>query len=179
MSFEMWKLADLNIIAPLPFLAAAWRWGDWRHWRKYYPTILFFLVVYFAYGYITYNQPLWQLESPLLKSTLSDVYVALVGQSAAVLLFLSRYPRTLYRQVLYIAMWVALYSAIELAAFQINYISYHNGWNLWYSVLFNCFMFPILRLHHTNILRAWLLTFAIAIAIAMIMFFDISLSKMK
>jgi hypothetical protein len=26
------------------FLFAAIKWGDWRKWRNYYPTILFFMV---------------------------------------------------------------------------------------------------------------------------------------
>ncbi|WP_223292278.1 hypothetical protein [Salipaludibacillus neizhouensis] len=33
--------------------------GDWGNWRKYYPTILFIvLVCLFAYA-LTYDQPLW------------------------------------------------------------------------------------------------------------------------
>ena len=92
MHFDIWKLADFNIIASLFFLVAAWRWGDWRNWQKYYPTILFIMFVNYANGYITYNQPLWQFESPLLKTTLSDIFVSLLAYPSTVLLFLPRYP---------------------------------------------------------------------------------------
>ena len=177
MHFTFWKLADFNIIASLFFLIAAWKWGDWHNWRKYYPTIIFFLLINYAYGYITYNYPLWQFESPLLKTTLCDIFVSIVAYPSTILLFLPHYPNTLYKRIFYILMWVTLYSILEFFSFKLGFFSYHNGWNMWWSVLFNGLMFPIFRLHHQNPLYAW--SFTLILAVAILLFFNFPCSSMK
>ena len=35
------KFLDFQIAVSLAALLAAWRWSDWRNWKKYYPTILY------------------------------------------------------------------------------------------------------------------------------------------
>ncbi len=177
MHFNFWKLADFYIIVSLIFLVAAWRWGDWRNWQKYYPTILFFILGNFAYGYITYDHPLWEHESPLFKSTLSDIFITLISFPALVLIFLPHYPNGRYKRIGYILIWVVLSTAFEWIALKLGFFSYHNGWNTWHSVLFNFIMFPLLRLHHTKPLPAWIM--AILAAIVICLSFNISLSKLK
>ncbi|MFX4262238.1 CBO0543 family protein [Pelotomaculum propionicicum] len=173
MDFNILKLAEINLIAAFPFLAAAWKWGDWRNWRRYYPTVLFFIAIDFAYGYITKNQPLWQFESLVITSTFSFIFVALVGQPPAIFLFLSLYPNKLHKQIGYILIWVAIFSIIEIIAFKIGSISYQNGWNIWFSILFNCIMFTIIRLHYKEPLQAWIITIVLAVIIMFL--FNISL----
>lgn len=178
MHFDIWKLADFNIMVSLLILAAAWRWGNWRNWQKYYPTILFFILADYAYGYITYNQPLWQYESPLLKTTLSDLFVSLIGYPSLILLFLQYYPKGIYKRIVYISLWVILhFTLIELLALKLGFFSYHNGWNVWYAFLFDCFMFPMFRLHYKKPLIVWIITFIMFIAL--FSFFHISISNMK
>lgn len=178
MHFDIWKLADYNIIISLLFLTAAWRWGDWRNWQKYYPTILFVIVVSFAYGYMTYNQPLWQFESPLLKNTLSDIFVTLIGYSSIVLIFLPHYPEGLYKRIVYIFLWTVLHITLfELVSLKLGFFSFHNGWNIRYAVLFDCLMFPMLQVHQKKPLKAWIIT--IALTIAGVFWFGLSITKMK
>ena len=63
-----------RIILVLVFVIIAWKWGDWKNWKLYYPTILFMILGDFVYIFLTYKKPLWILESPLFGRTISDLY---------------------------------------------------------------------------------------------------------
>lgn len=175
--FTFNKLADFNIIVSLLFPIAAWKWGDWRNWHKYYPTILFFILANFAYGYITYNHPLWEFESPLLKTTLCDVFVSFVAYPSTILLLLPHFPDKWHKQIVYILAWVILFTILEVFSLKLGFFSYYNGWTIWWSALFNCVMFPILILHHHKPLSAWCITLITAVVILIL--FDIPFSSMK
>jgi len=153
---------DYQIAVTLILAFAAWKWSDYQNWRLYYPTMLFFIAGNFSYTLLTYNYPLWELESPLLKTTGSDFLIALIDFPATVLIFLPRYPKGRIKQVLYILLWVLIYTLIEIVSYALGFISYHNGWNIWWSVLFNLILFPLLRLHHEKPPLAWLASMVLA-----------------
>lgn len=135
------------------------------------------MLVNFAYGYITYNYPLWKFESPFLKSTLSTVFITLTTYPSTILLFLPHYPNKWDRKIVYTLKWVTIYSILEFTSIKLGYFTHHNGWTMWWSVLFNCVMFPTLRLHHQKPLFAWIVT--IILAVAILHFWGLSFSSMK
>ncbi|PIB57799.1 hypothetical protein, partial [Pseudomonas sp. 2822-17] len=49
----------IHIVIKLLFLFAAYKWGDWEKWEKYYPTILFFIIGDLLYNFLFYNYPMW------------------------------------------------------------------------------------------------------------------------
>ncbi|GED29342.1 hypothetical protein [Brevibacillus centrosporus] len=72
---------------------AGTRWGDWRHWKKYQPTILYLLLLNVLYYYITYHHRLWYLHPQWpLNSELICVLGELIVFTSTVLIFLGRYP---------------------------------------------------------------------------------------
>lgn len=168
---------DYQIIVTVMMVAAAWKWGDWKNWRIYYPTILFYIVVDFSYVIVSYNYPLWEFESPMLKTILSEFLISCVFVPATLLMYLYRFPKGFTRKILYIFFWVALYSLIELFSYLFGFFSYHNGWNLWWSVLFNCIMFPILYLHQKKPLGA--IGISLICAVVMILWWKIPVGSMK
>ncbi len=170
-------LLDFQIIMAIIFIIAAWRWGDWRNWKLYYPTILFFIVGNFSYTLLTYNYPLWQFESPLLKTTGSNFITILFAFSATILLFLPYYPKGKVKQIVYILIWVFIYTIIERVSLLLGFFSHHHGWSIWWSLLFNLFMFPLLWLHYNKPLLAWLIS--IIVAIIIIVYFKVPFSSMK
>lgn len=150
------------------FLLAAWRWGDWRRWRLYYPTMLFAAVVNLAAAYISYHHPLWDFNSDAYvgSETVVEMLNSLIALPAVTFAFLGRYPAAgLVRQARYILAWVVIFAAAETADSLLGGISYFNGWSLAHSVAFDCVMFPLLRLHHTRPLAAWLATLAVGAVI--------------
>lgn len=152
-------ITDYQIIVTVIMLLCAWKWGDWRNWKKYYPTMLFFTLGDFAYGLLTYNYPLWEFESPLLKTTLSDFLISLVFFPATLLIYLPHFPEKLKHKIPYVLLWVAIYTLIERVSFLTGFFSYHNGWTIWLSLIFNGIMFPLLALHHKKPLLALLAAF--------------------
>lgn len=132
----------------------------WRHWKEYYPTVLFMLVMNLTMSMITRDHRLWIFlpSSVLTTHTLSDPVHTFITFPATVLLFLSYYPHRLRHQVYFTAAWAALYSWTEFFFSYLGLMTYDNGWSIVWSTLFNCAMFPILRLHYLNPIMAWALS---------------------
>ena len=170
-------ITDYNIIVTLIMLICAWKWGDWKNWKSYYPTMLFFALGNFTYGLLTYNYPLWEYESPLLKTTYINLLISLIFFPATLLIYLPHFPKGLKKQVPYILFWVIIYTIIERVSYMLGFFSYHHGWNIWWSVLFNFIMFPTLQLHHKK--PHWALLISVIVAIAVLTYFKVPFNSMK
>lgn len=144
----------------IPFIV--WKWGDWKNWNKYYSTILYFIIGDLVYNFLTYNSPLWKYEPSIMNSTLADLLIAVVVFPSTVLLFLPYLPGKLTKQIIHIAKWVAIYSAIEWIYYSLGFISYHNNWNIGWSILFYFIMFSLLWLHYKRPLWVWPISMALA-----------------
>lgn len=169
----------MRIILASFFLLAAWKWSKWRNWQEYYPTIVFMMALSLLEIIITDNHKLWLLvKTPSPSSpVMNTLFVTATVFPATVLLYLSNLPDKPVRQVCYILMWISLYSLIETLLGHFGMVSYRNGWSLQWSILFNCAMFPILRVHYSNPLLAWFLSGIVLIFIWMV--FDFSLELIK
>lgn len=149
----------------LSFLFAAWRWGDWRNWQNYYPTMLFTMLVNITASYLAYHHLLWVFTSDkfFTTHTVLNIFNTFTILPLTALLFLSHLPRTTrLKKCLYIILWILLYSLIEAVDQHQGGITYQHGWSFWWSVLLNCTMFPILAIHRHHPAIAWLITFLVA-----------------
>lgn len=161
----LWLIFLFRVVMVGGFLFAAWRWGDWRHWRDYYPTMLFVTTVNFSASYISYHHPLWIFNPGALVSseTVIEVISTFVVMPATVFTYLSNFPAaSRARQGAYVLLWVAVFAALETADTLIGGISYANGWTLVHSYVFDGAMFLIMFLHHRQPLLGWLATLALA-----------------
>jgi len=145
--------------AALAFILAAWKWGDWRNWKKYYPTILYVILFDLLYFGLTMDFPLWRYDHPVLRCTYSDFVIAFIMFPATMLLYLPYQPKEKCKQVGFLLFWVCVYAAIELLQSNIGGMLYFNGWQYWHSVLFDVLFFTMARLHFKYPL--W--TFAVSI----------------
>ncbi|MFC4767928.1 hypothetical protein [Effusibacillus consociatus] len=75
MAYKIGEYMVLVLTALL--LLAVWRFGDWRNWRKYYPTILFIISVNLFGTILTYNYSLWYFHKALFipNHTLGDLFM--------------------------------------------------------------------------------------------------------
>lgn len=174
-------LCDYQILTALATVLTAWKFSNWRKWDIYYPTILFVLVTNFVYNLVSYNYPLWEYESPVLKTTGSDLLNNLIVSPAIIMLFLTYLDKIYYKSKVYwfayILAWVGLNTAVEWLSYTLGFFSYHNGWSLWWSMLFNCIMMPMIWLHYRKPLWAIILTFVFAVLF--VTYFNIPCSSMK
>jgi hypothetical protein len=163
------------VIASFLGIAVCWKRGDWKHWNLYYPTILYAYIGNLVYDVLTYNHPLWTFGLLAYNYPIIDLGIMALLYPVTVMLYLHRFPDTRPRQLLYIAAWVAGYTALEIVAHLTGGITYHNGWNLLYSIGFNLCMFPLIRLHYSKPLLVWPISAALAFAV--LWWFGIPLSR--
>lgn len=146
-------------------MAACWKWGDWRNWRRYYPTILYFIIGDLTAYILLYNKPLWIYEGWPYNHFFPDLYCAVLVYPWMIILFLSHYPDKLKKQIPYILLWAVMFTAFECALNLLNLFSYENKWCIAYSAIFDLLMFPLLRLHFTRPLFVWPISMALAFAV--------------
>lgn len=162
----LWLILLFRVCLVGGFLLAAWRWGDWRRWEVYYPTMLFTVTVSLFASYVSYHRPLWIFNPGALVRSHTGVELVstFMIMPATVLIYLSNFPAGgRLPQGLYVLAWAALYAALEaIDTLLVGGISYANGWSLAHSCLFDCVMFPIIRLHHWRPLWGWLAALAVA-----------------
>lgn len=134
-----------------------WKFGNWKNWREYYSTILFFSIGNLVYIVLAGMKPLWNLGEPLGHNPIFEIIFILCLYPSTTILFLTFYPddKSLKKQGLYIFLWVCIYVIIEFLASITGGFAYENGWNIYYSILFDFLMFPLLRLHFKKPLLVW------------------------
>lgn len=148
----------LRLLISLMFILACWRWADIKNWKRYYPTIQFMIISQLLYRFFTNGHYyLWKLEKDifLLNHTFSFLIVTFIVFPCTVILFLTHYPKKGPKQLMYIIEWTGLYIAIEVVMHTLGTITYHHGWNLWWSLGFDTTIFPMLRLHALFPLLTW------------------------
>lgn len=156
---------NLCFIIVILYAFAAWKWGDWRNWRVYYPTILFMIVGDLLYQFLFHDYSMWEfnpvgLDHKLnLKHTHFSLMTMIVVYPSTILLFLGNLPKTRMRRVAWIGLWVVIYTIAEWLKLLQGSMIHEHGWNMCWSILFNIVMFSILMIHFRRPLFAWLCTF--------------------
>lgn len=157
----------MRVLISLLFICAAWFWGDLRNWKRHYPTIQYMLMNQLLYRFfVDRYHYLWKIEHDLilLNATFSFLVDTFLIYPFVVILFLSNFPKTGWgRKVFYCVFWIVLFSSIEKVMDLLGLITYHNGWNFWWSVGFDVALFPMLQLHSKRPLLTWGISFLIII----------------
>lgn len=169
----------MNIWIAGIMLIIGWKWGDWRNWEKYYPTILFMIIGNFLYNLLTYNHPMWLYEEALLPNhTIIEMVHSFVVFPVTVLVFLPHFPENnLLKKIVYILRWEAIFITVEWILSRLELFSYHNGWSIGWSVLFNVVMFTLLRIHFKRPLLAWIIS--VFIVLFFMILFNVPIEKMR
>ncbi len=189
MNFHLFRgLGDIvmiNAIYAAIWLGALWIWGDWRNWRTYYPTILFFILGDFLYLLLLSDSyPMWRYVPPdvdqkmgVTNKIVSLSIIAIKYPSTAII-YLSRFPENnKLKGFLYTLCWVLIYLMNEFIDVKFNLIKYYNGWNLWWSALFSAAIFVLLRIHFKTPIFAWGLSAMVIVVLWNI--FDVPFSVFK
>ncbi|MGH4049847.1 MAG: CBO0543 family protein [Clostridium sp.] len=131
--------------------------GDWRNWKKYYPTILFFILSNVVCILLTYNHALWQYKTKILNHTFSDLFISITVYPSMVMLFIPNFPKKTMKIITHISFYVALYTIAELIGMKLGYFIHFNGWNIWFSIIVNYILFSLLYLHYKKPIYAWII----------------------
>lgn len=134
--------------AILGILSTSFFIGEWKNWRKFHPTLMYWIICTFLYEFLTYTHPLWIYRPDVfINHTITSLFVIFIIYPAALYLYLPYFPkkRILYI-VLYILSWATFASIMEWV--YSDHFLYQNGWNLKWSFVMNMLMFSMLKLHY-------------------------------
>lgn len=131
--------------------------GDFRNWKKYYSTTLFFILSNAVCIVLTSNHPLWLYQPVVINQTFTDLLISITVFPSTVMMFIPHLPKEKAKIILHISLYAAVYAITEFFAVKLGSFTYHNGWNIWCTIIFNFLMFPILMLHYKKPLYAWLI----------------------
>ncbi|MBD2870375.1 CBO0543 family protein [Paenibacillus arenilitoris] len=148
----------LHVAIGLWTILAVWRWGDWRNWKKYYPTMLYMSLGACVYLFLYGQDALWNPRPSLLLDKQNELLYLFVIMPCSALLYLSNFPAKLKSKLIHISKWILIYILVEWIGYLFHEITYNSGWNLWWSLVFDMIMFPMLILHHRRPLLALVLS---------------------
>lgn len=151
--------------------------GKWRNWKECYPTILYVIIGDITCKLLLYKKPLWIIADIYFKYSFLYIFLIVGLYSGTSILFLSYYPymKSKKKQLLYYLFWNCLYTGIEIIAYHIGEFKYFCGWNIFYTIIFNIIMFPLIRLHRYKPLLVWPISTALAFIV--IWMFKIPLAR--
>lgn len=149
----------MHFVIGFIIIGAAYRWGDWRNWKKYHSTMMYFALGNLLYHYLCANHLLWQLMPDFsLSHSITEMIYTFIVFPATALLFLTNYPEDRMKVVFHYIQWVLIYGGTEYVLHMFGRIQYQYGWGFWWSLLFDCTMFPMLRLFSVKPLLAYLVS---------------------
>ena len=125
--------------------------------------------------FLTVDKPLWAFSKLSYNCQMIDLAIMAFVYPSTAILFLSHYPTEVSKQIKYLVLWVGIYTAIELIGTLVGDFQHFNGWNMYYSILFNITMFPLLRLHYKKPLLVW--PISVVLAFLVIWWFRIPLTR--
>lgn len=156
-------------------IIASWRSWTWKHFYEFHATIIYVSAMNLLYIYFTTGYILWEMQPDLgLPLSIVDMMYTFIIFPCTAILFLTKYPTIFSKKVYHILKWITIYIVVEWIGHVLNRITYENGWNLWWSLLFLIMMFPMFRLHYKRPLLAYLLT--IIFIFLILYFFQVPLS---
>ncbi|RKL67436.1 hypothetical protein CR203_08755 [Salipaludibacillus neizhouensis] len=154
----------MHILTAIISIIAAYGWGDWRNWKKYHASLLFFALGNMIYNFYTANYFLWRMDAdPFSNHSVTETIYTFIVFPATGLLFLSNFPKTMIKQILHTLQWIAIYGIWEYIFTLTGHIDYQYGWTLGWSIVFLFVMFPLLKLHETRPLLTYVLSGFVAI----------------
>lgn len=120
------------------------------------------------YQFIYYSHLLWEIQPDITNHTVVEVFYSVFIFPLTALMFLSNYPVPFKNQILHILKYIAVYTFFEFVFSISGRITYHYGWNLFWSLGWNFVMFPIWALHHKRPLMAYGVSSIVVIVILLI-----------
>lgn len=147
----------MHILIDLFIIFAVWWWGNWRNWKEYHSSMLFLAVINLFYYFLTSDYILWTMKPDIIfgykVTEILYTFVALTGTS---LIFLSRLPNSLKKQIIYMIKWMFIYAAVEYVLYKTGRIVYDHGWSFICSVVFDIILFPSLYFQYKKPILAYI-----------------------
>ncbi|MFD2046534.1 CBO0543 family protein [Ornithinibacillus salinisoli] len=168
----------MHILLAIISIIAVWVRKDYFQWKKFYTTMQFIALGNLTYNFLCASHWLWQLTPDItwFNHSILEMTYTLITFPLTALMFLSRYPDGQGKKKIFMhyLFWIGLYVGVEIVLMLQGSIIYKYGWSLGWSALFDCIMFPFLRLHYKKPL--FTLIISVPMTIFWLWLFDIPVS---
>ncbi|WP_411955547.1 CBO0543 family protein [Alkalibacillus sp. S2W] len=148
----------MHIIVSLLLLALNIQKKTWRNLPKYYHVLIYVSVFNCLYYVLCRNSLMWELKCKTLSTRAVRVLHILVVVPLLILLYLSDVPKSLSKQIVYICKWIMVSMFVEFIGQKLKMISFHNGWNLYWSILIYTKMYIYSMLMVKKPLLTWMIS---------------------
>ena len=155
----------VTIVLSLLYAAACYKWGAWRRWREYYPTILYAIIGDLAYNFVFHDHTLWLYDS-FFNHTTMDIIAAFFLFPSVIILFLTHWPTIWFKKILYVLAWAAANTLFEFVSVLLDTFHYDHGWGVLWSFALLVGTFVMLRVHYKKPLLAWPISAVLGVATA-------------
>jgi hypothetical protein len=135
-----------------------WRYADWKNWKQHESTMLLFSFGNLVYNFVYHDHYLWKMKPDITNYSVMEIILTVTVFPLTALLLLSGFPSDLKSRLMRISKFILIYFTAEVILLKFNKIEYDYGWNIWWSLGWDCIMFPILAIHHKKPLLAFLLS---------------------
>ncbi|WP_328824241.1 CBO0543 family protein [Metabacillus schmidteae] len=149
-------------------------------WKDYYSTVQFYIICNLLYNFLFYQHTLWAYKPKTvewLNHTLIEITFTFFIIPVVIMIYLRYFPKGWKKVSIYVGLWIMYFSFIEILFSKRGLFIYDNGWNEWWSTLFNIIMFIVIRIHFISPLRSLLISLPIIILLLFI--FHPTLSELK
>ncbi|WP_064093962.1 CBO0543 family protein [Rossellomorea aquimaris] len=167
------------LLIVIAYILIAIKFMNWSRWKEYYPTIQFYVIGDLLYNFVFYHHTLWAYKGASWK-WLNHTFISLTFTFTvipiALMFFLQYYPKG-KKRFLYLFLWVLYFTLLELFFSKIGLFVYDNGWNLWWSALFNVVTFSMISLHFKKPVVA--LIISVPLIAVLLLFFHPLLHELK
>ncbi|MBT2736576.1 hypothetical protein [Bacillus sp. ISL-7] len=174
----------MNFIFAIIYVYIGWKFGKWKEFNRYYPTLLYLIIGDLLSQYLLFNHTMWmfhpygKIDELLFNNhTLIALTKMVIQYPVTIAIFLGRMTSSKKQQLFSIVLWSGIYSVNTLIAYFFGVITLHNGWNCWWDCAFNVMLFSMLFIHYKKPILAWILTVSIILGLWWI--FDVPFSVLK
>jgi hypothetical protein len=145
------------IVLSLLFVVSAWKWGDWKRWKEYYSSVLFFIAFNFLTGALLKDNPFWIYDkNPIFNNWINLIWSFFIFPST-ILMFLPFYAKGFKKGFIGTITWIAIYCFLEWIFLLTGHIYYQNKWTYSWTLFHNCYQFLLIGLHFFHSIIAWIL----------------------
>ena len=113
----------------------------WHYFRENMLGAGYVMVCNACYYYLCKQKPLWTFKSKYMKSTTVKMLHLFIVMPLIIFSYLTRFPKTLIKQILYISKWVINSLIIEWIGLKFKAIEFKHGWSLSWSALMYILMY--------------------------------------
>ncbi|MET3683230.1 hypothetical protein ABID56_001321 [Alkalibacillus flavidus] len=154
----------MHILFSLLLLALNIQKKTWRNFTNYYPALIYVCVFNVLYYILCRDFLMWELKDKTLSKSVVRALHILVIVPLLILLYLSNLPVSLSKQIVYINKWIIISIFVEFIGQKLKMISFHNGWNLYWSILIYIKMYTYSILMINRPLLTWVISTASTIS---------------